>query len=132
MLLPGFLFFTTLLIIVVLKSKEFWDFPGCQWVRLHAPNAGGLGLIPRRGTRSHTHAATKSSHAATRSLHAATKRSHMLQRRSCMPQLGPSAAKISQSISQSLKKKVKSFYQEKKHAAISSDDRYLYLLTWKS
>ena len=36
-----------------------------QWVRLHAPNAGGPGLIPGQGTRSHMHAATKSSHAAT-------------------------------------------------------------------
>ena len=43
-----------------------------QWLRLHAPNAGGLGLIPGQGTRSHTHAATKSSHATT-------KRSRMLQ-----------------------------------------------------
>ncbi|TEA30144.1 hypothetical protein DBR06_SOUSAS4810005, partial [Sousa chinensis] len=24
-----------------------------QWLRLHAPNAGGPGLIPGRGTRSH-------------------------------------------------------------------------------
>ena len=24
-----------------------------QWLRLHAPNAGGLGSIPGRGTRSH-------------------------------------------------------------------------------
>ena len=30
-----------------------------QWLRLHAPNAGGLGLIPGRGARSHMHAATK-------------------------------------------------------------------------
>ena len=38
-------------------------------------SAGGPGLIPGQGTRSHMHAATKSSHAATkRSPHAATKR----------------------------------------------------------
>ena len=37
-----------------------------QWLRLRAPNAGGLGLIPGQGTRSYMHAATKSSHAATR------------------------------------------------------------------
>ena len=37
-----------------------------QWVRLRATNVGGLGLIPGRGTRSHMHAATKSSHAATK------------------------------------------------------------------
>ena len=24
-----------------------------QWLRLHAPNAGGPGLIPDQGTRSH-------------------------------------------------------------------------------
>ena len=37
-----------------------------QWIRLHAPNAGGPGLIPGRGTGSHMlqlspHAATKKS-----------------------------------------------------------------------
>ena len=37
-----------------------------QWIRLRAPNAGGLGLIPGQGTRSHTHAATKSLHATTK------------------------------------------------------------------
>ena len=30
-----------------------------QWVRLHVPNAGGLGSIPGQGTRSRMHAATK-------------------------------------------------------------------------
>ena len=30
-----------------------------QWLRLQAPNAGGLGLIPGQGTRSRMHAATK-------------------------------------------------------------------------
>ena len=44
-----------------------------QWVRLRAPNAGGPGSIPARGTRSHMHAANKSSHAGTKSLHATTK-----------------------------------------------------------
>ena len=34
-----------------------------QWIRLHTPNAGGQGSIPGQGTRSHVHAATKSSHA---------------------------------------------------------------------
>ena len=37
-----------------------------QWLRLRAPNAGGLGLIPGQGARSHMHATTKSSHAATK------------------------------------------------------------------
>ena len=37
-----------------------------QWVRLRAPDAGGPGLIPGRGTRSRMHAATKSPHAATK------------------------------------------------------------------
>ncbi|TEA36408.1 hypothetical protein DBR06_SOUSAS16310026, partial [Sousa chinensis] len=42
-----------------------------QWVRLHAPNAGGPGSIPGRDTRSRTpqlslNAATKIPHAATK------------------------------------------------------------------
>ena len=37
-----------------------------QWIGLRAPNAGGLGSISGQGTRSHMHAATKSSHAATK------------------------------------------------------------------
>ena len=37
-----------------------------QWIRLHAPNAGGLGSIPGWGTTSHMHATTKSSHATTK------------------------------------------------------------------
>ena len=37
-----------------------------QWLRLHAPNAGGPGSIPDQGTRSHMHAATKSSQVATK------------------------------------------------------------------
>ena len=40
--------------------------PVAQWLKLHAPNAGGRDSIPGQGTRSHTHAATKSSHAATK------------------------------------------------------------------
>ena len=39
-----------------------------HWLRLRAPNAGGLGLIPGQGTRSHMRAATKSSHATTNEL----------------------------------------------------------------
>ena len=46
------------------------------WSRLRAPNAGGPGSIPGRGTRSHTHAAAKTSHAATKSLHATAKTRH--------------------------------------------------------
>ena len=37
-----------------------------QWLRLRAPNAGGLGSIPGQGTRSHMHAATKSLRATTK------------------------------------------------------------------
>ena len=37
-----------------------------QWVRLHAPNGGGPGLIPAQGARSHLHATTKSPHATTK------------------------------------------------------------------
>ena len=36
-----------------------------QGLRLHAPNAGGLGLISGQGTRS-PHASTKGSHASTK------------------------------------------------------------------
>ncbi|TEA39746.1 hypothetical protein DBR06_SOUSAS31510016, partial [Sousa chinensis] len=39
-----------------------------QWLRLCAPNAGGPGLIPGQGTRSHMHATTKSSHATVKEL----------------------------------------------------------------
>ena len=42
-----------------------------QWLRLRTPNAGGLGLIPGQGTRSHIHASTKEPQ--VRSLPAATK-----------------------------------------------------------
>ena len=37
-----------------------------QWIRLHASNAVGLGSIPGEGTRSHMHAATRSSPATTK------------------------------------------------------------------
>ena len=37
-----------------------------QWLRLCAPNAGGLGSIPGQETRSYMHAATKSLHATTK------------------------------------------------------------------
>ena len=37
-----------------------------QWISLRTSNAGGLGLSPCQGTRSHMHAATKSSHAITK------------------------------------------------------------------
>ena len=44
-----------------------------QWVRLHGPNAGGPGSIPGQGTRSWTHAATKSPHVTVKILCATTK-----------------------------------------------------------
>ena len=31
----------------------FWTSLVVQWLRLHAPSAGGPGLIPGQGTRSH-------------------------------------------------------------------------------
>ena len=40
-----------------------------QWLRFHTPNAGDPGLISGQGTRSHMHAATKTSHAATKTRH---------------------------------------------------------------
>ena len=53
-----------------------------QWLRLHAPNAGGPGLIPGQGTRSHRHATTKSSHATTRELVSRNEGARLLQLRS--------------------------------------------------
>ena len=50
---------------------------GVQWLRLHTPNAGGLGVIPGWGTRS-----------------------CMLQLTVRMPQLRPSAAKINKYLKQ--------------------------------
>ena len=35
------------------SKTQYWDFSGVQWLRLWAPNAGGLGSIPSLGTRSH-------------------------------------------------------------------------------
>ena len=40
-------------------SKEHSGTSLVKWLRLCAPNAGGLGSIPGQGTRSHMHAATK-------------------------------------------------------------------------
>ena len=37
-----------------------------QRIRFRVPNAGGPGSIPGQGTRTHMHAATKSSHATTK------------------------------------------------------------------
>ena len=37
-----------------------------QCLRLHTPSAGGPGLIPGQGTRSHMHAVTNSSHTTTK------------------------------------------------------------------
>ena len=51
------------------KGKEIHT-PGtslvAQWLRLRAPNTGGPGSIPGRGTRSYIPATTKSLHAATK------------------------------------------------------------------
>ena len=41
------------------KDSAFGTSLVAQWLRLHAPNAGGLGSIPGQGARSHTHATTK-------------------------------------------------------------------------
>ena len=35
------------------KSIKAWELPCGQWLRCCAPNAGGSGLIPGQGTRSH-------------------------------------------------------------------------------
>ena len=56
------------LFLTQIKSKM--GVPGTslvvQQASLRAPNAGGLGSIPGQGTRTHMHAAAKSSHAATK------------------------------------------------------------------
>ena len=49
-----------------------------QWLRLCAPNTGGPGLIPGRGTRSHKPQLSV----------------FMLQRKLCEPKLRPNTAKI--------------------------------------
>ena len=36
-----------------LSSRGVGASLGVQWLRLHTPNAGGLGSIPGQGTRSH-------------------------------------------------------------------------------
>ena len=36
------------------QESTFRDFLVAQWLRLCAPDAGGLGSIPGQGTRSHT------------------------------------------------------------------------------
>ena len=43
----------------MLIKKGCGDFPGGPVVKTPAPNAGGQGSIPGRGTRPHMHAATK-------------------------------------------------------------------------
>ena len=48
------------------QNKKTGTFLVAQWLRLRTPNSGGLGLIPRQGTRSHMHATTKGSHATTK------------------------------------------------------------------
>ena len=35
------------------ERQQYRDFPGSHWLRLHAPNVRGPGLIPGQGTRSH-------------------------------------------------------------------------------
>ena len=35
------------------KNSPIWASMVVQWLRLHAPNAGGLGSVPGQGTRSH-------------------------------------------------------------------------------
>ena len=53
-----------------MEIKHIESFQGtslvAQWLRPHAPNAGGLGSTPGQGTRSHVHATTKSLHATTK------------------------------------------------------------------
>ena len=63
--MPGYAF----IIVVIIKNdglswrlNKMMDLETslvAQWLRLWDPNAGGLGLIPGQGTRSHMHATTK-------------------------------------------------------------------------
>ena len=47
------------IILFTLKFIAFGTSLMAQWIGLRAPNAGGLSSIPGQGSRSHTHAATK-------------------------------------------------------------------------
>ena len=38
-----------------IKMPMSRDFPGVQWLRLHAPNAGDPSSIPGQGTRPYMH-----------------------------------------------------------------------------
>ena len=49
-----------------LFKNPFRDFPGGTVVKNPPSNAGDMGLIPGKGTRSHMHATTKSLHATTK------------------------------------------------------------------
>ena len=60
-------------IVCVLTKCIIGDFPGGPVGKTSPSNAGGPGSIPGWGTRSHTHAATKSSYAASKKSRAATK-----------------------------------------------------------
>ena len=51
-------FLVSLIILLVIREKQIkikysGTFLVVQWLRLQAPNAGGLGSIPGQGTRSH-------------------------------------------------------------------------------
>ena len=48
------------------KNRRFGTSLVAWWIRLCAPNAGGLGSILGQGTRSHMHATTKRLHATTK------------------------------------------------------------------
>ena len=62
---PGILSWTIDNFQCLSRKSSFGTSLVAQWLRLCAPNAGVPGSIPGQGTRSHMHAATKSSHATT-------------------------------------------------------------------
>ena len=66
-----------------------------QWLRLCVPNAGGPGLIPAQGTRSHM-LQLRVSMLQLKIPHAASKDAtcHNEDRRSRVPQLRPGTAKL--------------------------------------
>ena len=75
-----------------LKSKDIGLSLAVQWLRLHAPNAGGPGSIPGGGTRSHM-PQLRVPMQQLKIPHATTKRSRTRQQRYRMLQLRSGSAK---------------------------------------
>ena len=50
---PCFIYSVFIFLIIKFLKKVIGTSLVVQWLRLHAPNAGGLGSIPGQGTKSH-------------------------------------------------------------------------------